>query len=431
MITKQKNKNIFEQYGDLFKKIGFTLFILALYKIIGYIAVPGVNIEILSSVVNSSSVLKSLDLYTGGSLEKCSILALSVTPYINASILVQLLSSKFGGFDTFMKLKEEGELGKQKLAEYTQYLSLIFAILYAVTYSLYAAYQTVGNVPVVFINKWLFLAISIPSLVTGAVFTSWLGGQIQKKGIGSGVSVLLGTNILLSIPSSFTNLTKTHPSTWAIVLSVLSILFMFLFIVNMESTVRNVPVMYPVQGKKQFALPISFNSPGIMPTIFVGQLTSIPQIILSILVSTGVEASLLKKVVSYIDNGTVFNTILQAVLVVYFTFVCSEFSFNVEENAKNLHKSGAIVTGIRPGEKTAQYFAAILSKLNYLTGLYLAVVCVLFNFLAKKYNLNISGSSILIMITTVMEAMRQASSFFLSKKQYSLMSSMLNNPLKF
>lgn len=431
MIAKQKNKNLLQQYGDLFRKIGFTLFILALYKIISYIVIPGVNIEILSSVVNSNSILKSLDLYTGGTLEKCSILTLSVTPYINASILIQLLSSKFGGFETFMKLKEEGEMGKQKLSEYTQYLSLIFAVLYAITYSLYAVNQVVGNVPVVFINKGIFLTIAIPSLVTGAVFTSWLGGQIQKKGIGSGVSVLLCTNIITSLPGSVSSLLKHHSSYWTIGLSMGAILFMFLFIVNMESTVRNVPVMYASQGKQQFALPISFNSPGIMPTIFVAQLTSIPKVILSVLVSTGVEAGVLKKIVSYIDTGTVFNTVMQAVLVIYFTFVCSEFSFNVEENAKNLHRSGAIITGVRPGEKTAQYFAGILSRLNYLTGIYLAIVCVLFNLLANKFNLNISGSSILIMITTIMETMRQAASFFLSKKQYSLMSSMLNNTLKF
>lgn len=426
MMKNQTDKNFMDQYGELLKKIGFTLFILGLYKIISYIVVPGINMDVLATVINSNSVLKSLDLYAGGTLEKCSILTLNVSPYINASILVQLLSSKFGGFDTFMKLKEEGELGRQKLNEYTQYLSLIFAVLYSITYSLYAAYQVIDNVPVVFINRWLFLAISIPSLVTGAVFTSWLGGLIQKKGIGSGVSVLLCSNIITRIPGSINKLmNNSNLSTYTLLLSIAAILVMFMFIVHMESTVRPIQVMYPSQGRQQYNLPINFNNPGIMPTIFVGQISAIPQILLSILVNTGVEAGLLKQLVDYIQIGGPVNTIIQVFLVIYFTFVCSEFSFNVEENAKNLHKSGGIVTGVRPGEKTAQYFGKILNSLNYLTGAYLAIVCVLFDLLSKKFDLNISGSSMLIMITTIMEVIRQTYSFFLSKKQYNLMFMML------
>jgi preprotein translocase subunit SecY len=416
--------NIFQQYKSLLKKFGFTLGILAIFKIISCIVIPGINMEILSSLINSNSILKSIDLYTGGSLEKCGILSLGVTPYINASILIQLLSSKFGGFDTLMKLKEEGELGKQKLTEYTQYLALLFSIVFAITYSLYTVYQVINNIPVVFINKGLFLCIAIPSLVTGAVFTSWLGSLIQKHGIGSGVSVIMCANIITRLPKNIKLLINNYTNYGPILYSSLFVFLIFMFIVFFESAVRNVPIRYNSQGQQVYYLPIKFNNPGIMPTIFVGQISSLPQIVLSLLNSSGVETSILKKIVEYLQVGGVINTILQVVLVIYFTFVCSEFSFNSEENAKNLRESGGVLNGVRPGENTAKIFDKIIFKLNFLTGIYLALVCVLFDLVGKYFNLNISGSSILIMITTLMEVIRQCYAYFLSKQQYSLMSSM-------
>lgn len=434
MQNRRQKMNIFQQYKDLFKKIGFTLAILGIYKIISYIVVPGVNLEILSSIVNSSTILKSLDLYSGGGLEKCGILCLSVSPYINASILMQLLSSKFGGIDTLMKLKEEGEIGRQKIAEYTQYLALLFSIIYATTYSVYTAYQVTNGVPVVFINKGLFIAIAIPSLVTGAVFTSWLGGLIQKHGIGSGVSVIMCVNIIIRIPKSIKGLINSYTdlsSLGPIIATVGCILFMFAFIIFLESTVRNVQVRYTSQGQQIYNLPIKFDNPGIMTTIFASQIAYLPQMLLGLLVSSGVEASLLKKLVQYLQVGSVANTLLQVFLVMYFTFICSEFAFNAEENAKNLHEAGGVIHGIRPGAQTAAFFTTIINKINYLTGVYLAIVCVLFDLVGKHFNITISGSSMLIMITTLMEVIRQCYAYFLSKQQYSLMSSMYSSGLKF
>lgn len=419
--------NFFQQYKDLFNRIGITLLILGIYKIISSIVIPGVNMEILSSVVNSNKVLKSLDLYSGGSLEKCGILSLSVSPYINASILIQLMSSKFGGIDTLVKLKEEGELGKQKLAEYTQYLALLFAIVYATTYSLYTAYQVMNGVPVVFINKALFIAIAIPSLVTGSVFTSWLGGLIQKHGIGSGVSVVMCANIIVRLPKNIKALFTSYAgfsSLLPILISAACVICMFAFIIHMEATVRNVPIRYSSQGQQIYYLPIKFDNPGIMTTIFAGQISAIPQILLGILSSAGVEASFLKKLVEYLQVGGVVNTLLQIGLIIYFTFIFSEFAFNAEENAKNLHEAGGVLHGIRPGPQTAAYFNKIIGKINYLTGVYLAIVCVLFDIIGKRFNLSISGGSMLIVITTLMEVIRQAHSHFLSKQQHSLMASM-------
>ena len=419
--------NLYEQYKELLKKIAFTLFLLAVFQIISYIVVPGVDLEVLSNIVKSNSILKSLDLYSGGNLEKCGILSLGVSPYIQASILIQLLSSKFGGIDTFMKLKEEGELGRQKLAEYTQYFSLIIALITATTYCLYTAYQVSNGIPVVFIHKGLFLAIGIPALVTGSLFTSWLGGLIQKHGIGSGVSVIMCSNIILSLPKTITAIGKNYvnySSLKLIIPLVAFILFIFLFIVFLEKTVRNVNIKYTSQGNQIYKLPIKFDNPGIMTTMFAGQVSFVPSMVLTLLLSGGVESSLLKKLVDYLQpDGYLMNGV-QALLIMYFAFVCSEFSFNPEENAKNLHESGAIVPGIRPGEQTAKFFASIIDRINYLTGLYLAIVCVLFDIISKKYNLNIRGSSMLIVISTLMEVLRQSYGYFLTKKQYSIMNSM-------
>jgi preprotein translocase subunit SecY len=433
MKNNRHQLNLFQQYKDLFKRIGFTLGILGIYKIISCIVIPGVNLNILSSIVNSSSILKSLDLYSGGSLEKCSILSLSVSPYINASILMQLLSSKFGGIDALMKLKEEGEMGKQKIAEYTQYLSLLFSIIYATTYSLYTAYQVMNGIPVVFINRGLFIVIAIPSLVAGAVFTSWLGGLIQKNGIGNGVSVIMCANIIARLPKSIKGLTARYVgfnSLGPIIATVICIILMVGFIIYLESTVRNVQVRYTSQGQQIYNLPIKFDNPGIMTTIFAGQVSSSPQIILSLLINAGVEASVLKKLVEYMQTGSWINILLQIFLIMYFTFICSEFAFNSEENARNLHESGGVIHGIRPGAQTAEFFNKIINKINYLTGIYLAIVCVLFDIIGKKFNLTISGSSMLIMITTIMEVIRQCYAYFLSKQQYSLMSTMYSSSYK-
>ena len=419
--------SFYEQYKELLKKIAFTISLLAVFQIISYIVVPGVDLEILSNIVKSNSVLKSLDLYSGGSLAKCGILSLGVSPYIQASILIQLLSSKFGGIDYFMKFKEEGELGRQKLAEYTQYLSLVISLAQATLYCLYTAYQVSNGVPVVFINKGLFFAIGIPTLVTGSLFTSWLGGLIQKHGIGSGVSVIMCSNIILGLPKTIKALTSSYvnySSLKLIIPLVAFLLFMFLFIIYLEKTVRNVNIKYTSQGNQIYKLPIKFDNPGIMATMFAGQVSFVPSMLLSLLVSGGVESSLLKKLVDYLQPDGHLMNVVQALLIMYFAFVCSEFSFNPEENAKNLHESGAIVPGIRPGEQTAKFFGTIVDRINYLTGLYLAIVCIVFDVISKKYNLNIRGSSMLIMIGTLMEVLRQSYGYFLTKQQYSLMKSM-------
>jgi preprotein translocase subunit SecY len=422
--------SLYEQYKELIKKIAFTLSLLGIFQIISYIVLPGVDLEILSNIVKSSSILKSLDLYSGGSIEKCGILSLGVSPYIQASIIIQLLSSKFGGIDAFMKLKEEGELGRQKLAEYTQYFSLIIAIIYSIMYCVYTAYQVSNGIPVVFIHKGLFLAIGIPALVTGSLFTSWLGGLIQKHGIGSGVSVIMCSNIILGLPKTIKAIMSNYvdySSLKIIVPLAIFLLAIFLFIICLEKTVRNVNIKYTSQGNQIYKLPIKFDNPGIMTTMFAGQVSFAPSMVLSLLISGGVESSLLKKLVDYLQPDGYLMNVVQALLIMYFAFVCSEFSFNPEENAKNLHESGAIIPGIRPGEQTAKFFGGIVDRINYLTGLYLAIVCVLFDVISKKYNLNIRGSSMLIMIGTLMEVLRQSYGYFLTKQQYSLMNSM-NKP---
>lgn len=425
--------SLYAQYKNLLGKILFTLIILAFFKIISYIVIPGIDLEILANVVKSNSILKSLDLYSGGSLEKCGILSLGVTPYIQASILIQLLSSKFGGLEYFMKLKEEGELGRQKLAEYTQYISLVIAISLATAYSLYTAYQVNNGVPVVFIHKGLFIAIAIPALVTGSLFTSWLGNLIQKNGIGSGISVIMCANIIIGLPKIINNILKyykTYKDLYFVTLLFSFILFIFLFIVYLEKTVRNVKVKYTSQGNQVFNLPIKFDNPGIMTTIFAGQISFAPKMLLSLLISGGVESSLLKKLVDLLEPDGMLMNVVQVFLIMYFAFICSDFSFNPDENAKNLHESGGVIPGIRPGEQTALFFSKIIDRINYLTGIYLSLVCVIFDIISKKYNLNIRGSSMLIMITTIMEVLRQSYGYFLTKKQYSLMESMYKNQFK-
>lgn len=427
MNENRYEKNFFIQYKDLLKKIFFTLGILAIYKIIDYIVIPGINLDILSKVMNSSNFFKSLELYMGGDTTKISILSLSVTPYINASIMMQLLTSKFGGFISFMKLKEDGEFGRQKISEYTQYATLLFAIVFSITYTLYTCLQVVNNVSVVYINKGLFFAISVPSLIAGAFFSSWLGSLIQKHGIGSGVSVIMCTNIIVKLPKNLKNLFNgfSFSNLNLVILSITSLIFIFLFIIFLENTIHKVKLKYSSQYKYTYFLPIKFNNPGIMPSIFVGQISSVLQSLCSSLMNAGVEISLLKKIVKHLQDGSVLNSFIQIFLIIYFTFVCSEFSFNSEENAKHLNESGAIINSLQPGKKTIEYLDSIIFRLNFLTGLYLAIVCVIFDVFAKKFNLTISGSSILIMITTITEIIRQSYSYFVSKKTYSFVSMLI------
>lgn len=433
MNTKQIS--FFKHYKDFIKKVLFTLAMLAIYKIISFIVLPGIDVEIMKTAISSKSIVnsifKSFDLYLGGNLEKCSILSLNVMPYISASIIIQLLSSKIGGLDIFIKLKEEGELGRQKITEYTQYLALIISMCHAIFYCTYTSYQVFDGIRAVFINRFIFILIGTTSLVTGTMFTIWLSGQIQNHGIGNGTSTILLTNILSKLPlniNQFLNLYMAHKisSLWFFG-GIIILFFVLLFIIYGENTIYPIAIKYPMHYRTNthHILPMRLNNAGILPSMVVSSISYFPSIVMYFLYSFDSELGGIKKLVEYIQEGTFLFYIIQIVLIMYFTFIFSEMTFNPEENAKNLNENGGLLINCRPGKHTADYFARILSRIDWVAGLYLSCICIFFNIIGNKFNLNISGTSILITITTLQDILRQCLGYFLTKQHKNVMNNMM------
>ena len=406
---------------ELRNKILFTIMIIVIFRIGSAIPVPFVAYDALRSAAKTASenseFFSYLSILTGGGLEYGAIFAMSVTPYINSSIIIQLLCVAIPALE---RLSKEGEEGQKKLASITRYATIILALIQGVAYFFYLkgnGYLSIsGTGAMVFAGFVIVLA-----LTAGSALVMWLGEQIDNKGVGNGISILLFAGIISRGPQAYATLKASWSSNKAAVIAVV-VLFLAVvaFIVWMTNAERRVPIQYAkrVVGNKMYGgqnthIPIKVNMSGVMPIIFASSILMLPTMILSFVSqSTALKQPSWYKVLALFSTRGVFYAVIYFLLIIAFAYFYSTIQFNPVEMANNLRKNGGAIPGIRPGKPTSDFISKILSRVTLLGAVFLSVIAILPIVLGNigQINISLGGTSILIMVGVALDTVRNLES---------------------
>jgi preprotein translocase subunit SecY len=398
--------------GELFARLRFVLLAIIVYRIGTHIPVPGIDPAQLAALFNQNqgTILGLANMFSGGALERMSILALGIMPYISASIIMQLMSAVTPQLE---QLKKEGESGRRKISQYTRYLTVVLAVIQATGMTVGMANQGMS-----YDTSILFYVIAITSLVTGAVFMMWLGEQITEKGVGNGISLLIFAGIVAGLPAAIGQSLEQARQGEINILILLFILALAIAVIYMivfiERGQRRITVNYAKrqQGRKMYQaqsshLPLKVNMAGVIPAIFASSILLFPASLAQWFGSAG-SADWLQDLAVAIGPGQPLNIMLFTVFVVFFCFFYTALMFNPVEVADNLKRSGAFVPGIRPGQQTANYIDGVLTRLTVFGSAYIALVCLMPQFLVVMWNVPfyLGGTSLLIVV--VVAVMKKA-----------------------
>lgn len=404
---------------DIRKKILFTLGIIVAYRILAFIPVSGVNAGTLSGFFQQNEFLALLDVFSGGTLANFSIIALGLTPYINASIVIQLLTVVFPSLEKLSK--EEGEAGREKLNAYTRLLTIPFSIIQG--FGMYSLLRSQGLIQTLDVLQLLVL---ITTLAAGAMFLVWLGELITQYGVGNGVSVLIFSGIVGRLPVVFSQTLfggiTIEPLT--LVLIGLSTIVMIAAIVFISEGVRKIPVAYArrVRGDTVVAsdtshLPLKVNQAGVIPIIFAVSLVLIPSIASQYFVNSpnqtlsGISQFIAR---DFTPSGVLYNAVY-FILVFGFTYFYTAIAFNTKNIAESLRNNGGFIVGVRPGKPTEDHLNGVLNKVTFFGGLFLGIVAIfpsIVGNLTQTTALVLGGTSILIVVSVIIETSKQIESLF-------------------
>ncbi len=409
------------QSNDLRNRILFTLFILAVYRLGTFVPLPGIDPEQLQLMMegNQKGLLGMFNVFAGGAVSRMAIFALGIMPYISSSIIVQLLT---GVSDYFKNLKAQGEIGRQKITQITRYGTVLLATIQG--YGLAVGLESSADLV---INPGIFFKIStVTTIVAGTIFLMWLGEQITQRGIGNGISLIIFSGIVAEIPKALVTtfeLGRTGAiSTFMIIFIFLLLVATIIFIVFMERALRKILINYPKRqmGNKMYGgdsshLPLKINSAGVIPAIFASALLLLPVTFSNFNVS---QNETFLNISSYFSQGQPLYMLLYASGIIFFTFFYTSITFNPTETAENLRKYGGFIPGIRPGESTAIYIDTILTRLTTIGALYLALVCLMPEFLIANYPIPfyLGGASVLIVVVVAIDTVTQIQTRMMSSQ---------------
>ena len=416
---------------DVRKRLLYTLLLIVIFRLGCYLTVPGVDSIALAEAMSSttSGFGGLINIISGGALSRFSMFAMSISPYITASIVVQLLAMVIPSWEKLSK--EGGELGRQKLNKYTKYFTILLAIVEGL--GIYLSYRGYG----IFIDDTILTGITVVlSLVTGTCLLMWLGDEISNKGIGNGISVIIFVGIISSLPGVAVTLynmifTDTGFSTTGLITAlaiILGTIILVAGVVFVQEAERRVPVQYAkkVVGRKMYGgqnthIPLKLVMAGVMPVIFASSFMTFPAMIISmfnanIANETGFWSVIYKFSLATSSSNvpigySIVNAIVYLLLIVGFTFFYTYATFNPAEVASNIKKNGGFIPGIRAGKPTSDYLSSIITKITWFGGLFLALIAIL-PMLLRFTNLDISfgGTSILIVVGVALEIVRQLES---------------------
>jgi preprotein translocase subunit SecY len=388
----EKFSNIF-RIPDLRRRIGFTLAMLAVYRLGGHIPTPGVNADKLQQYFEQSrgSFLGLVDMFSGGQLKRLTVFALGIMPYITASIILQLLTVVY---EPLAKLQKEGEMGRKKITMWTRYLTFALSSVQ----SLGIAWQLQKSGDFVVNPGVGFTLMTMLTLTTGSVFVMWLGEQITERGVGNGMSLLIFTGIVSGLPRGAADLyDKIRTDAWgtftgpAIIMLIALMVAVVAFIVYVERSERRIPVQYAkrvvgrkVMGGQSTHLPLRVNAGGVMPVIFASSILTLPQTVLYGLRDSRYFGGLIKA----LAWGEPLYTLLYATGIIFFAYFYVSIVFNPNEVADNMRKYGGFIPGIRPGRRTADHINEILTRITLVGALYLIIISFIPEWMIAGIHLN-------------------------------------------
>ena len=411
--------------SDLKNRIIFTVFILCIYRLGTYIPLPGIDAQALQSLMESNQrgLLGMFNIFSGGAVSRMAIFALGIMPYISSSIIIQLLT---GVSETFKNLKNQGELGRKKITQYTRYGTVLLATVQG--YGVSVGLENSGTV--VADPGFYFKLTTVISLVAGTIFLMWLGEQITQRGIGNGISLIIFSGIVAEIPRALAStfeLGRTGALSASTILLIFAlVVFTVVFIVFIERAIRKILINYPrrqmgtkIYGGESSHLPLKINTAGVIPAIFASALLLLPMTFTNFGFSdseTFIDFS------SLFSQGKPLYMLLYASGIIFFSFFYTSIVFNPKETAENLRKHGGYVPGVRPGERTAYFIEDILTKLTTIGAAYLTLVCLMPEFLISKYPIPfyLGGTSVLIVVVVAMDTVTQVQTRLMSQQYESL-----------
>ena len=413
--------------GELFARLRFVLIALLIYRVGTHIPVPGIDPEQLAALFdqNQGTILGLANVFSGGALERMSILALGILPYISASIIMQLMTAVTPQLE---QLKKEGEAGRRKISQWTRYLTVVLALVQG-------SGMTVGlaNQGLTYATGLSFYVTAVASLVTGAVFMMWLGEQITERGVGNGISLLIFAGIVAGLPAAIGQSLEQARQGEISILILLGILVLaavvIYLVVFIERGQRRITVNYAKrqQGRRMMQaqashLPLKVNMAGVIPAFFASSILLFPASVAQ-WVGSGDSSDWLQDLAVAIGPGQPLNILLFTGFIVFFCFFYTALMFNPQEVADNLKRSGAFVPGIRPGQQTANYIDGVLTRLTVFGSAYIALVCLLPQFLVVMFNVPfyLGGTSMLIVVVVVMDFMAQVQSHLMSHQYEGVM----------
>ena len=401
--------------NHLQKKIFFTLFFLALYRIGVHIPIPGVDTYALGEFFRTqgANLFGMFNMFSGGALERFSIFALGVMPYISASIISQLLTVVVPHLEM---LSKEGEAGRKKITQYTRYGTVLLALIQGYMIANTLESSQFGGASLVLEGGWTWKALTVLSLTAGTAFVMWLGEQITEKGVGNGISLIIFAGIVAGLPgvvmNTYSQYTSQQMDLFRILLMCTICVSVVAGVVFMEQGARQIPVQYAkrqvgrkIYGGQSSHLPIRVNTAGVIPPIFAGSLLQFPVTIAAISPNSWLSEFIS---VAFIPGGWLYNTVYVC-LIIFFAFFYTSITFKADDVAENLKKHGGFVPGIRPGARTAEYLHKVLNRLTLVGGIYLAAICVFPTILTGKFNVQFyfGGTSLLIVVGVALETFRQ------------------------
>ncbi len=430
MKAKKQSKALDGSRGglaELKSRLFFVLIAILVYRLGAHIPVPGLDPEKLLNFFNQqqNTIFGLFNMFSGGALSRVTVFAIGIMPYITASIIVQLFSVVVPSLE---QLKKEGESGKRRLNQYTRYLTLGFSTLQSFGMARWLANQHIAMNP-----DTLFYVTAVVTLVTGTMFLMWLGEQMTEKGVGNGISLIIFSGIVSSMPNAMATLFQQVKEGQMQFLSLIVIAGIMVlvtgFVVFMERGQRRIRVNYAqrTQGRKVYAaqsshLPLKINMAGVIPPIFGSSIIMLPATLAQFFSKTP-GLGWLADIGMALTPGQPLYLIVDAVAILFFAFFYTALVFNPKDTADNLKKSGAFIPGIRPGDQTMRYVDTVMTRLTLVGALYLVLVCLVPQILMFTWHVSFyfGGTSLLIIVVVVMDFVAQVQAHLMTQQYDSLM----------
>ncbi len=415
-------QNIFK-IPELKRRIIFTLFMLAVYRVGVHVPTPGIDAVALASFFARAkgTLLGLFDMFSGGALERLSVFALGIMPYISASIILQLLTVVIPHLE---RLSKEGEQGRKKITQYTRYGTVLLSIIqgFAISVGL-ESMTSPGGAPIVISPGWGFRLMTVLTLTSGTAFIMWLGEQITERGIGNGISLIIFAGIVARIPTatgnSFRLLSTGEMSAFVLLIILIMMLVVIGVIIFAEQGQRRIPVQYAkrVVGRKMYGgqsthLPLKINTSGVIPPIFASSIIMFPATLASFM-----SFEWMQKVAAAMTPGNFFYETLYVGFIFFFCYFYTAVTFNPADVADNMKKYGGFIPGIRPGKRTADYIDKVLTRITLGGACYVSAICVLPSVLVQQFNVPFyfGGTALLIVVGVAIDTISQIESHLLTR----------------